>query len=134
MTYDDVIELLVILAGSMALVDYMFTRLRTGYMKQDAIDFFAYQFTSVIEDKVADGEVTREDATEAYRRLKQLFPTRELYPSVGWLKSSIQKRRSNGHHDPVLLPGERLVGFIEKVELIAEPEKKILPAFQKRRP
>jgi len=111
------LEFLAMLTGSMALVYYTYTGLRTGFMKKETIDFLAYQFTSVIEDKVADGEIKREDATEAYRRLKQLFPTRELYPSAGWLKSSIQQRRINGHHEPVELPKE---------------EPRILPAFQKR--
>jgi hypothetical protein len=122
MQHEVTIEFLAMLTGSMALVYYVYTGIRTGFMKRETIDFLAYQFTSVIEDKVADGEIKREDATEAYRRLKQLFPTRELYPSAGWLKSSIQKRRQNGHHDPVELPG---IGDVEK--------PRILPAFQKRK-
>lgn len=126
MQHEVTLEFLAILAGSMALVYYTYTGLRTGFMKKETIDFLAYQFTSVIEDKVADGEIKREDATEAYRRLKQLFPTRELYPSAGWLKSSIQKRRMNGHHAPVDLPdGGEVVSFATG--------KKILPAFQKRK-
>lgn len=92
-------------------------------MKQETIDLLADDFVSSVEDRVADGKVSREEATETYRRLKQLFPTRNLYPSVSWLKSSIEKRRQNGHHEPVLLPGETI-----------SSGKKILPAFQKRRP
>lgn len=104
----------IMLAGSVMFIAalwFTIRRLFSGeHMEQDVIDVLTEDFTSVIEDRVADGKITRAEANEAYRRLKQLFPTRNLYPAVDWLKGTIQKRRALHIHDPVILPDPDKVG------------------------
>lgn len=49
-------------------------------------------FVSSIEDMVASNALTRQEASETYRRMKQLFPIRDLFPSTEALKENIRRR------------------------------------------
>lgn len=49
-------------------------------------------FVSSVEDMVASDSITRKEASDTYRRLKQLFPIRDLFPSPEALKENIRRR------------------------------------------
>lgn len=78
----------------------MVRRARRIQVDNEAID----EFTDKIEDKVLNGEWTRSEATEVYRKLKILFPVRNIFPSTEKLKENIHKRMTNGVHAPVDIP------------------------------
>lgn len=78
----------------------MFRKQRWDYVKNLA----TYDFTDKIEERVYQGAISREEARELYRMMKQLFPVRAMFPSPELLKENIKKRRTSGTHDPVPLP------------------------------
>lgn len=78
----------------------MFRKQRWEYVKNLA----TYDFTDKIEERVYQGAMTRAEAKELYRMMKQLFPVRSMFPAPELLKENIKKRRSSGTHDPVPLP------------------------------
>lgn len=62
-------------------------------------------FTDFIEERIADGTLTREEATdEAYRHLKRCFGSKDLFPSEESLKERIEVRMKSGTHAKVDLP------------------------------
>jgi hypothetical protein len=78
----------------------MFRKQRWEYVKNLA----TYDLTDKIEERVYQGAITREEARELYRMMKQLFPVRNMFPAPELLKENIKKRRASGTHDPVPLP------------------------------
>lgn len=78
----------------------MFRKQRWEYVKNLA----TYDFTDKIEERVAQGAMSRQEARELYRMMKQLFPVRSMFPAPELLKENIKKRRASGTHDPVPLP------------------------------
>ena len=73
------------------------SELRRGIMKRRArrevvTTEAADEFTSAVEDMVANDKWSRSEATEVYRKLKQLFPVKDLYPSTEPLKARILRR------------------------------------------
>lgn len=66
--------------------------------------FLTDKFVSDIEDAVINGDITRDEATEAYRKLKKCFPISNLFPATERLKETIQKRIASGIHAAVELP------------------------------
>lgn len=63
----------------------------------------AQEFVDTVEMHVYNGEITRQEATECYRRMKRLFPIRNLFPNPELLKENIKKRL--GKHVTPNLPG-----------------------------
>lgn len=63
----------------------------------------AQEFVDTVEMHVYNGEITRQEATECYRRMKRLFPIRNLFPNPELLKENIKKRL--GKHVTPTLPG-----------------------------
>lgn len=59
-------------------------------------------FVSDVEQRVYNEEITRDEAGEVYRRLKQGFPIRNLFPNPEILKEKINKRLGN-HVAPKLV-------------------------------
>lgn len=78
----------------------MLRRARQEYV----INLVTQEFVDSVEMKVYHGEITRTEATEIYRRMKQLFPIRNLFPSTELLKDNIKKRL--GKHVEPNLPGK----------------------------
>lgn len=64
----------------------------------------AQEFVDTVEMHVYNGEITRQEATECYRRMKRLFPIRNLFPNPELLKENIKKRL--GKHTTPNLPGK----------------------------
>ena len=78
----------------------MLRRARRNYVEQQMVD----DFVNAIEERVYNGIITREEAKEVYRKLKQSFPIRDLFPSPELLKEAIKHRKAAGIHAPVPLP------------------------------
>jgi len=78
----------------------MHRKARRDYVKVLATD----DFVDRIEQRVMDGEFTREEATELYVALKRCFPIRDLFPATRWLKENIRRRLNGEAHKPVPLP------------------------------
>lgn len=76
--------------------------------------FLIDKFVSDIEDAVSFGDISREEASEAYRDLKKCFPIKDLYPSVETLKENILSRQSSGVNAPVDLPRPKRRNMMEK--------------------
>lgn len=72
--------------------------------QEHVINLVTQEFVDSVEMKVYHGEITRTEATEVYRRMKQLFPIRNLFPSTELLKENIKKRL--GKHIEPNLPGK----------------------------
>jgi hypothetical protein len=66
-------------------------------------NLIAQEFVDTVEMHVYNGAITRQEATECYRRLKQLFPISSLFPNPELLKENIKKRL--GKHVEPKLPG-----------------------------
>jgi hypothetical protein len=62
------------------------------------------EFVDSVEMNVYNGNITRQEASEVYRRMKQLFPIRNLFPKPELLKENIKKRL--GKHVEPNLPGK----------------------------
>lgn len=75
-------------------------RHRRDYVDMQATD----DFVNAVEERVYAGIYTREEAKELYRKMKLLFPIRNLFPAPELLKEAIKKRKANGVHEPVKLP------------------------------
>jgi len=77
-------------------------RSRRDFVRQDAID----ALVNHIEERVYQGEYSREEAKELYRDAKKVWPIRDLFPSPERLKEDIRRRllvlKDTG---PVPLPG-----------------------------
>lgn len=78
----------------------MFKKQRWDYVK----NLVTYDLTDKIEERVYQGAMSREEAREIYRMLKQTFPVRNMFPAPELLKENIKKRIKSGTHDPVPLP------------------------------
>jgi hypothetical protein len=76
-------------------------RYRRNYVDQQATDDFVH----AVEERVYQGIYTRDEAKELYRKMKQLFPIRDLFPAPALLKEAIKKRKALAIHEPVPLPG-----------------------------
>ena len=74
---------------------------RREFVKRQAID----DTVNAIEERVAQGVYTREEANELLRELKKAWPVADLFPIPELLKGVIQKRIASGTHAPVELPG-----------------------------
>jgi len=64
-------------------------------------------FVDSVETRVYNGEITRPEATEIYRRIKGLFPLRNLFPNPELLKENIRKRL--GKHTAPNFPDKKPV-------------------------
>lgn len=73
---------------------------RRDYVDMQATD----DFVNAVEERVYSGIYTREEAKELYRKIKLLFPIRNLFPAPELLKENIKKRLASGTHAPVPLP------------------------------
>jgi hypothetical protein len=80
----------------------MIRKARRQYVDQLA----TYDFVDKIEERIYQGAITRAEANELYRKMKQLFPIRNLFPSPELLKENIDKRLRKGTHAPVPLPDQ----------------------------
>lgn len=80
--------------------DRMARQARTQSVEAQAIEDFVHS----VEERVASGDYTREEAKELYRKAKKAWPSPDLYPSTELLKEAIDKRMSSGTHAPVQLP------------------------------
>jgi|SRR5579872_1089984 len=61
--------------------------------RQQFVDNLVTQeFVDSVEMHVYNGQITRQEASEIYRRMKQLFPIRNLFPKPELLKENIRKR------------------------------------------
>jgi hypothetical protein len=78
----------------------MFRKQRWEYVK----NLVTYDFTDRIEERVYQGAMTRKEAAEIYRMMKQILPVRGMFPSPELLKENIKKRMKSGDHNPVPLP------------------------------
>lgn len=70
-------------------------------------EIMTHEFVSCTEDRVINGEISRSEATEVYRKLKRLFPLRNLFPSSEWLKASIKNRLGKHSDVGVKLPADK---------------------------
>lgn len=77
-------------------------RARRNYVRSSAVD----GFVGIVEERVYQGEYTRDEAREIYRDLKKAFPIHDLYPSPALLKENIKQRLARKNNDPVPLPGK----------------------------
>lgn len=66
-------------------------RERRELVRLQAVD----DFVSSVEDRVANEEFSRSEATELYTELKRIFPIKSLFPSNQWLKDKIRSRLGN---------------------------------------
>lgn len=80
--------------------DRMARQARTQSVEAQAIEDFVHS----VEERVASGDYTREEAKELYRKAKKAWPSSDLYPSTELLKEAIDKRMTSGDHAPVQLP------------------------------
>lgn len=61
--------------------------------QEDVDSLLTSDFVDRVETRVYNGEITRLEATEAYRKLKRLYPIRNLFPSVALLKEKLKARQ-----------------------------------------
>lgn len=74
--------------------------------RRDFVDnLVSQEFVDTVEMHVYNGQITRQEATEIYRRMKQLFPIRNLFPNPELLKENIRKRL--GTHVTPNLPDKK---------------------------
>lgn len=78
----------------------MLRRARRNYVRSMIID----ELVSIIELRVFNGEITRNEAKELYRDARKYWPVKDLFPAPELLKENIKKRRASGTHSPVSLP------------------------------
>ncbi len=72
------------------------------------------KFVSDIEDAILSGEISREEAIDAYLDLKKSFPIPDLFPATERLKENIQKRIASGVHAPVEFTPPKLKTMFDK--------------------
>lgn len=111
-----VVAVAVILTSS-RFKDYLRGRTMKQQRRQEIHNLLTAGFTDVIEDRVADGTITRQEATEeGYLPLQRAYPRcKDLSTSEAWLKERIEKRMKSGVHEPVALPtGERKLLFARR--------------------
>lgn len=61
---------------------------RREYVELDS----TYAYVSYVEDQVAAGKYSRDEAVELYRKMKNLFPIRDMFPEQTKLKEAIRAR------------------------------------------
>lgn len=101
-------------------------RKRGKKMRKDRLDHVintaTQDFVDSVENRVYHGEFTRAEASEIYRRMKRIFPIRNLFPNPELLKEKLKARQ--GTFIEPNLPGKKLV--VKRKHLFDRAERVIL--------
>lgn len=88
-------------------------------------DILTYDFVDRIETRISTGEITRSEGTEVYRKLKQLFPIRNLFPAPELLKARLLARQ--GTFTKPKIPGSNFEEKPRRKNMFEEfPERVVL--------
>lgn len=107
-------------------------RRRGKNMRNDRMDYVlnsaVMDFADKIEQRVYDGEYTRTEAGELYRRLKRVFPkVKDIFPSPEKLKENIQRRLAKPEDYDCKLPGRTPKKKMRHMfDVSAPPERVVL--------
>lgn len=93
------IIMLCVAASPSRLKEYRVGRMLRKAKMEHVLNVLTYDFVSAVEERVASADITRSDATEVYRILKERFPVQSLFPAPELMKEQI-KRRLGKHIEP----------------------------------
>lgn len=101
-------------------------RMLRKHREKIVINVAMADFVDVIEKRVMNGDYTRKESSEIYRRLKRGFPrVKDIFPAPHLLKENIKKRLASKDHEPVPLP-DRKPKYKRKHAFDYGPERVVL--------